>query len=106
MTRTPRKGLHDIATRSSRTSSLDTPQHAFLSMASLELKKTLCNKVLEAARKRCAEMDTQIAELEREQERLLAMALKDDPGLRRSPRGPHWEDGDGAVPSKGFTLQY
>jgi hypothetical protein len=45
------KGLQDIRTRGSLTSDAENPQRKFLRLASLELKKSLCRKVRDAARK-------------------------------------------------------
>ena len=62
-----RKGLQDIRTRSSLTGDAENPQRKFLRVASLELKKSLCSKVRDAARKRSEEMDRKIADLESEE---------------------------------------
>ena len=67
-----RKGLQDIRTRSSLTGEAENPQRKFLRVASLELKKSLCRKVRDAARKRAEEMDRKIAELDDEKAQLLA----------------------------------
>jgi hypothetical protein len=67
----PRKGLQDIVCRSSFTSDADNPQRKFLKVANLELRKSLCNKVREAAIRRVREMERQLAEIEQEQARLL-----------------------------------
>ncbi len=79
----PHRGLHDIRTRGSLASNAENPQRRFLRVASIELKKTLCRRVRDAARKRAEEMDAQIAELEQEKTRLLAAgADSPEPGLR------------------------
>jgi hypothetical protein len=74
------KGLQDIRTRGSLTSDAENPQRKFLRLASLELKKSLCRKVRDAARKRSEEMDRKIAELDVEQAQLLASSQVSDPG--------------------------
>jgi len=74
MKTTPRKGLHDLPTRSSMTSDAENPQRRFLRVASLELRKALCVKMRDVARARVAEMERKIAELESEEARLLATA--------------------------------
>lgn len=74
MTATVRRGLQNIRTRSGATTDEQNPQRKFLRVANLELRKTLCNKVREAARVRVVEMDEQLAEIEDEQSRLLAAA--------------------------------
>jgi hypothetical protein len=67
----PRKGLRNIISHSSFTKDADNPQRKFLKVANLELRKTLCRKVREAASQRMREMDRQLAEIEQEQARLL-----------------------------------
>jgi hypothetical protein len=101
MNRKPRKGMHDVATRSSLTNSLENPQHAFLRMASLELKKTLCAKVREAAERRVVEMREMIAELEREQSRLLTgvLEISDRSKSRRSRNGDSTCEAPAAQPA-------
>ena len=64
--------MQDIRTRSSLNSELENPQRKYLRAASLELKKSLCRKVRDAARKRTEEMEEKIAELDRQQAELLA----------------------------------
>ena len=61
-----RKGLHDIITYRGKTTDENNPQRKFLAAASVELKKTLCERIRAAARKRAAEMDQKIAELDAE----------------------------------------
>lgn len=90
----PSKGLQDIATRGSLTAGPESPQRKFLHVASLELKKSLCQKVRDAARKRAAEMDEKIAELDGEKERILATLS----GPRRCAPG--------AETGHDFTLKY
>ena len=69
----PRKGLQDIATRSSLTGDAANPQRKYLRAASLELRKSLCKKVREAAQTRTEEMDRKIVELDSETARILAV---------------------------------
>ncbi|MGA2616724.1 MAG: hypothetical protein ABSF26_03885 [Thermoguttaceae bacterium] len=80
----PRRGLHEIRTRSGLAAHEDNPQRTFLRVASIELKKTLCRRVRDAARKRAAEMDAKIAELEREKTRLLATGAASSEPLSRN----------------------
>ena len=66
-----RKGLHDIVTYRGMTTDENNPQRKFLAAASVELKKTLCDRVRAAARKRVVEMDRKIAELDAELDSLV-----------------------------------
>ncbi len=102
----PRKGLQDIRTRSSLASDAENPQRKYLRWASLELKKSLCQKVREAARKRAEEMDRKIAELEAEESRLLAMALAAEAGPPPLAAGPHSAGRSGRAGRRRFTLRY
>jgi hypothetical protein len=93
----PRKGLQDIRTRSSLTSEAENPQRKFLRVASLELKKSLCRKVRDAARKRSEEMDRKIAELDGEKAQLLVP----DPAAAGQPAGE-----TGPFQRRGLALKY
>ena len=106
MKTTPRKGLQDVPTRSSLTSEAENPQRRFLRVASLELRKALCQKVRDVARARAAEMDRKIAELELEESRLLAAAAvshqKQPPAVAASPVASVL----GPAGRRGLTLKY
>ena len=102
----PRKGLQDIRTRSSLASDGENPQRKYLRWASLELKKSLCQKVRDAARKRAEEMDRKIAELEAEESRLLAMAQALEPGPPCPAPAPHLAKRSGRPERRSFTLRY
>jgi hypothetical protein len=93
-----RKGLHDIVTRSGLTDDAKNPQRKFLFAASLELKKTLCAKVRDAAQKRIVQMDRKIADLDAE----IAQLLAGDQGS--APGRPAGESA--SPPGRGFTLKY
>lgn len=67
----PRGSLRDIRTGTNQTSDAEAPQRKFLRLANLELKRALCNRVREAAVKRVAEMDEQLAEITQEQAQML-----------------------------------
>ena len=84
--------MQDIRTRSSLTSEVENPQRKFLRAASLELKKSLCRKVRDAAKKRAEEMEGKIGELDHEQAGLLAAAPPADEA--------------GSQQAHGFTLKY
>ena len=72
MNKQPRKGLQDITTRSGLAAGdIQNPQRRYLRVASLELKKSLCRKVRDAAAKRVEEMDLTIAALDAEKNQLL-----------------------------------
>jgi hypothetical protein len=101
-----RKGLQDIRTRGSLTSEMDNPQRKFLRVASLELKKSLCRKVRDAAKKRAEEMDGKIAELDDEKTRLLAANRLSPPGETEcTPASPPVSE-VGPSPTQGFALKY
>jgi DNA-binding transcriptional MerR regulator len=100
----PRKGLEDIRSVVNLSGEEKNPQRKFLRLATLELRKTLCNTVKEAARRRLAEMDQQLAEIEEEQARMLE-AIQAEPGvpgqiavLDTAPHQP--------APSGRFRLKY
>ena len=98
-----RKGLQDIATRSSLAAETDNPQRKFLRLASLELKKMLCRKVRDAARHRAEQMDGKIVELDTEQIGLLSkgQAAKSAPVAGTGPAEPA-----GATARRPFWLKY
>ncbi len=101
----PRKGLQDIRTRSSLTNETQNPQRKFLRVASLELKKSLCEKVRDTARRRAGEMDEKIAELDAELDCLLGGRQ------RRRAEGVQADDtlclaDDQQQGQCGFTLKY
>jgi hypothetical protein len=98
MTNRIRKGLHDIATRSARTDDAKNPQRKYLGAASLELKKALCQKVRDAARRRIVQMDRKIADLDAEMAQLL--------GSGGALAGTPAPDRIFAAPGRGFTLKY
>jgi hypothetical protein len=63
----PRKGLQDIRSVTNLSGEEKNPQRKFLRLATLELRKTLCNTVKAAACRRLVEMDQQLAEIAAEQ---------------------------------------
>lgn len=93
-----RKGLHDIVTHRGATTDENNPQRKFLAAASVELKKTLCDRVRAAARKRAAEMDCKIAELDAELDRLFGRRQCGEAGSRLADDPPQEQ--------RGFTLKY
>jgi hypothetical protein len=66
-----RKGLKSIRTRTDMTRASAGSHCTFLRLASLELKRALCNRVKRAAAKRIEEVDKQLAEIEAEQAAVL-----------------------------------
>lgn len=106
MTAKPRRGLQDIRTRSSLAGNAENPQRKFLDAASLELKKTLCRKVRDAALKRAAEMDQVIAELDAEQARILAAVPASDQGQPRSTAPAPARAAAAPGARHDFTLKY
>ena len=101
-----RKGLQDIRTRSSLGGELENPQRKFLRAASLELKKSLCRKVCDAAKERAEEMEGKIVELDHEQARLLAAEPLSPPGETPSKAVSPPAGRSGSQPPQGFTLKY
>jgi hypothetical protein len=107
MNNQPRKGLQDITTRSGLAAGeIQNPQRRYLRAASLELKKSLCHKVRDAAVKRVAEMDLAIAALEDEKSQLLAK-FHDLPLARGTSLPAPAAPGDSGVRRhRGFALRY
>jgi hypothetical protein len=101
-----RKGLQDIRTRSSLTGDAENPQRKYLHVASLELKKSLCSKVRDAARKRSEEMDKKIAELDGEKAELLASSQIPAEGATDSAAAQPPAIGKGLQERHGFALRY
>ena len=66
-----RRGLESMRTRLDSTRDSGTPQGAFLRLASLELKATLCNQVKQAAEQRIREMNGKLGEIAAERTGLL-----------------------------------
>ena len=102
----PRKGLQDIRTRGSLAGDAENPQRKFLHIASLELKKSLCNKVRAAARKRLEEMDQKIAELDEEKTQLLASSPVSEQGQTNPTAVPRPTREIGSRERCGFALKY
>jgi hypothetical protein len=101
-----RRGMQDIRTRSSLTSEAENPQRKFLRAASLEIKKSLCRKVRDAARKRSEEMDRKIAELDGEQTQLLASSQVSEQ-RETGPTAAQRPTGDiGPQERRGLALKY
>jgi hypothetical protein len=106
MRRRPFKSLQDIPTHSNRTSEAENPHRKFLQMANLELRKTLCSKVREAAKKRAEEMDKKIAELEAEQSRILCGVQLSEQAPLDPIRGSQSARDHGSAQRCGFALKY
>jgi hypothetical protein len=98
--------MHDIPTRSSLVGETANPQRKYLRIASLELKKSLCCKVREAAMKRAAEMDLKIADLDAEKIRLLAASLASEPDASTLTAGLRPTRALGLPERRGFALKY
>jgi hypothetical protein len=101
-----RKGVHDIRTRSSQSGELENPQRKYLRAASLELKKSLCSKVRDAAKRRAEEMDEKIADLDDQQTRLLAVGRLTAAGEPDLGAAPLSAGQSGLQPPRGFALKY
>ena len=100
-----RKGLQDIRTRSSLTGDAENPQRKFLRVASLELKKSLCSKVRDAARKRSEEMDKKIAELDGEKAKLLASSQVSAEGVTDPAAAQPSAIGDGIARAERLCVE-
>jgi hypothetical protein len=81
----PFRSLKDVLARGSAVSEVENPHRRYLRVANLELRRTLCRKVRDAALKRAEEMQTQIAQIEGEASQLLAGGMAADGGARRPP---------------------
>jgi hypothetical protein len=81
----PHRGLQDVPTRSSLTSEVHNPHRKYLRVANLELRRTLCRKVRDAALKRAGEMENQMTQIEREEAQLLAADEAAQNGGARRP---------------------
>ena len=106
MKNTLRKGLHDIRTRSSLTGEAENRQRKFLRAASLELKKSLCSKVRDAARKRSEEMDEKIADLDEEKTQLLASSQVSEQNQTNPTAVERPASESGSQERRGFALRY
>lgn len=101
-----RKGLADIRTRSSMTSDAENPQRTFLHLACLELRKTLCRKVRDAARGRAAEMDRKIAELDGQASQILDTNQTLQEEASSPTAAPHWATDPGTAGKAGMRVKY
>jgi hypothetical protein len=70
----PSRGLQDIHTMTERISSVDNPQKKYLSLAMLELEKARRNKEKQSATQRVTNINQRIADIQAEQQELLAVA--------------------------------
>ena len=101
MSANARKGLRGIRTRTDLTRASADSHSTFLRLANLELKRTLCNRVKQAAARRIEEVDKQLVEIEAEQATV----------LQSLPHGRQDESSEnGSPPSRdaecGFRLKY
>ncbi|MGA2068254.1 MAG: hypothetical protein ABSG86_24995 [Thermoguttaceae bacterium] len=102
----PARGVQDVRTRSSLTSETEHPHRKFLRVASLELRRTLCRKVREAALKRVGEMEAQMSRIESEEAQLLAAGGVAARGLPHAVPPPHQPHDAPATRGRSFTLKY
>jgi len=98
--------LQDIRTRSGLSGEAENPQRKFLRAASLELKKSLCRKVRDVAKKRADEMEGKIGELDHEQARLLAAGRPSQPEETDAAAASPSAGEVGSQQAHGFTLKY
>jgi hypothetical protein len=100
-----RRGLEDIRLRMNLCGDAHSPHRRYLKVANLELRKSLCCTVRQAALLRVAEMDRQLAAIETEQSKLLQAG----PLGQQAQEEPDDERlaALGALPgSRGFTIKY
>jgi hypothetical protein len=102
----PHRGLQDVRTRSSLTSEVQNPHRKFLRVANLELRRTLCRKVRDAALKRAGEMEDQMTQIEREEAQLLATGGAANRGLPHAARSSHPAGDAQAAKRRSLTLKY
>ena len=94
-----------IRTRTGMAHEAAKPHCNFITLASLELKRTMCDMVRTSARGRMAEMDKQLAEIDRQQAEILGtIAAQRGGGLAFPPAA---ESADAIDPPPApFTLRY
>ncbi len=80
------------------------PHCNFITLASLELKRTMCDMVRNAARGRVAEMDKQLAEINQQQAEILGAIAAQRSGGPIAPLAA--EAADAIEPPARFTLRY
>jgi hypothetical protein len=106
MNKKTRKGLPDLVTRSNLSSEAENPHRKFLRVANLELRKSLCSRVRQAAIRRVAEMDEQLADIEGQQAQLLWAVRKSGPAASSPADGPHFPPDAEGIGQETFTLKY
>ena len=82
------------------------PQRTFLRVASLELRKAICERVRDSARQRAEEMDRKIADLEVEEAKLLLPSRVSDPGQPHSTPAAHSARDLRSRERRGLALKY
>jgi hypothetical protein len=94
-----------IRTRTGMAHEANKPHSNFITLASLELKRTMCDMVRKAARGRVTEMDKQLAEIDRQQAELLRGIVAE---RHVGPASPHISttDDQSDPPPPRFTLKY
>jgi hypothetical protein len=101
-----RRGLQNLVTRSNQSGEAENPHRKFLRVATLELQKSLCGRVREAALRRTAEMDKQLADIAGQQAQLLEAVHQSQskalPLAAEADLDEDSQDGRG----KSFTLKY
>jgi hypothetical protein len=104
-----KKDVPKIRTRTGIAHEASKPHCNFITLASLELKRTMCDMVRSAARGRVAEMDKQLAEIDQRQAELLDTIAAERIGWDGRSAVPPTvtEATDGADPPPArFTLKY
>ena len=75
-----RRKTPKIRTRTGMAHQANKPHCNYITLASLELKRTMCDMVRTSARGRMAEMDKQLAEIDRQQAEILGAIAVQRPG--------------------------
>ena len=102
----PQKELPKIRTRTGMNHEASKPHCNFITLANLELKRTMCEMVRTAARGRVAEMDKQLDEIDRQQAEILgAIAALRESGLVGLHASGAAHNTDEPAPAR-FTLKY
>ena len=105
MKKAPRR-LQDLRTRRTQSGKAENPHRRFLRIANLELRKSLCLRVREAALRRIADLDEQLAAITNEQASLLGAAQPSAEPPSRSVPEPHFPAQRGAGERCGLTVKY
>jgi hypothetical protein len=100
-----KKNVPKIRTRTGMAHEASKPHCNYITLASLELKRTMCDMVRTAARGRVAEMEKQLAEIDRQQAEILGTITAQRQGGLVAPHAFEAADATEPPPAR-FTLRY